>query len=381
MTRLPASLLWLVPIAPLLWRWVPSAELPMFALLCASLVAMNLLAFSLPRGDVFCMQGGVVVAAVGLSSPFTAALAVLSTSLVIGSHARQDEGLRPVVVTAMQALMTALVSAGYGVALASTDATTMARIAILGMSGIAFMLGDLILYGLAYSGKGAGIGLRAGESLIKVLGPGYAAQVSVGLALVLVYPRIEAVAFVVLVPLMAIMQHTTGMLLSVRAAYMRTIGSLARVAEMQAGGVPGHADRVAQLAAQVGRRMRLDSNQMERLSLAAVLHEIGRVRDEGADSWGRLASSGAEVLARISFLAGIAPVLAKTPMDVIAYPDLSEPDGVLARIVRVCSDFDDLMRDRASTGLAEDAIHVLAQSVDQYDSAIVRHLSVVLDQG
>jgi len=382
-SRLPGSLIWVVPLLAVGWMWLPADERTIFLVLVGSLGAMNLLAFSLPRGDVICMQGGVAVAAIGLVSPATAAYAMLATALVVGLEARGGEVARPVLVAFARSALTAVVAFGYHFGLGeAASPTTLTRIAVLGVSGLMFMLGDLMLYGVAYSGRRSPYGLRAGESLIKVLGAGYSAQISVGLALVLVFPRLEMLAFVVLIPLMAIMQHTTGMLLSVRAAYMRTIGALARVAEMQAGGTPGHAERVSQLAAQLGHRMHLESGQMERLALSAILHEIGRLRDSGADTWERLAVAGAEVLARISFLASIAPVLSKTPFDYVAFADPDEPDGQLARIVRLCSDYDDLILRGVDDGTtAQDVVRRMALTGGAYDPVAVHHLRAVAGGG
>jgi len=355
----------------------------LFIAICASLGAMNLLAFSLPRGDVICMQGGVAVAAFGLVSPITAGYAVMATALVIGLESLDGEVLRPLGIALARSVLTVVVALGCQAAIREVGfGTILAQITVLGVAGLVFMFGDLMLYGLAYAGKQSPYGLRAGESLIKVLGAGYTAQVSVGLALVLVYPRLEMIAFVVLIPLMTIMQHTTGMLLSVRAAYMRTIGALARVAEMQAGGTPGHAERVSQLASQLGHRMRLDSNQMERLALSAVLHDIGRLRDSNADTWERLATAGAEVLARISFLAAIAPVLSKMPLDYTAFSDTEEPDGRLARIVRACSDYDDLqLSDGFRVDASSVALHRMSIAGGEYDPTVLHHLRAVVGSG
>lgn len=382
-SRLPGALVWLVPALAIASLWLRSGEWSLFFVISVSLAAMNLLAFSLPRGDVICMQGGVVVAAVGLVSPITAAYAVVATALVVGLESRDGEVLRPLVIALARSILTAVVALGFQAAIHEVGAgNVLVQIAILGVAGLAFMFGDLMLYGLAYAGKQSPYGLRAGESLIKVLGAGYTAQISVGLALVLVYPRLEMIAFVVLIPLMAIMQHTTGMLLSVRAAYMRTIGALARVAEMQAGGSPGHAERVSQLASQLGHRMHLDSGQMERLALSAVLHDIGRLRDSSADTWERLAGAGAEVLARISFLAAIAPVLSKMPLDYGAFADPEEPDGRLARIVRACSDYDDLLSmDGFGLDPASDALHRMLSTESGYDPTVLQHLRAVVGGG
>jgi len=378
--RLPVSLVWLLPAAPIAWVWLPAQDWELLLAFSVSLAAINIFAFALPRGDVICMQGGVAVAAVGLVSPATATYVVLVTALAVGLETRTGEVSRPLIIAVSRSALTAVVAFGYHAALGGLSSQTApSHTVILGISGLVFMLGDLMLYGLAYSGKQSPYGLRAGESLIKVLGAGYTAQVSVGLALTLVYPRLEMVAFVVLIPLMAIMQHTTGMLLSVRAAYMRTIGALARVAEMQAGGTPGHAERVSYLAAQLGHRMRLDSTQMERLALSAILHEIGRLRDSGADTWERLSVAGAEVLARISFLASIAPVLSKLPYEYVAYVDPEEADGLLARIVRVCSDYDDLMLAHgAGPDAPSDVLQTMSAISGGYDPEILGHLRVVL---
>lgn len=310
-----------------------------------SFLVMGLLALDMPRGGRMRLQGGAVVAAIGLLDPFVAASSyILASAFELALFPPESRVARHLSVVTLRALGIAGGSLVFGLLQDSVEAPgELVRAGLLLLIGVAYMVFDLSVESGSEVGIGTLAGLRSTTGLLRVVGAGYLAQVSVGAVLVTVYPRLNEMSFVVLVPLMLIMQHTTGLLVRVRGAYMRTVGVLVRVAEMQAGSSEGHAERVSRMSVAIGRQVGLGTAQIERLAMAALLHDIGRLRLQHVASRQALAEVGALVLSRMSFLSSLSPVVGRQAMDYVEYLDRQDVDGRLARIIRLASDADDLL--------------------------------------
>lgn len=337
-------------------------------------------ALELPRGGVIPLYGGVVVAAAALLPP---PLAVGVMLIGVGAAGLVRTGSRGQSAAAVaevgpRVIALSLLSAAFEYALPSSEGSLAAGSVLLA-GGVIFMLVDVTSYSAARGGFDVASGLTATGGLLKVLGAGYAAQVSVGAVLVLVYPRLDFFAFLVLVPLMLIMQHTTGMLLKVRAAYMRTIGVLAEVAEMQTETQGGHAERVSTLATQIGRALRIGSSQLERLALASLLHDIGRLRSPQTEDRSVLAESGSAVVSRVSFLASLSPIIQKQSVAYRQFLEPAEPDGRLARIVRLASDVDDIASESCNPTEGDILARIDAERGWTYDPQVVQALHRIVE--
>jgi len=336
--------------------------------------AMAAFALELPRGGRIRLYGGVAVAAVGLLAPVEALSAMLiglgSAGLV---RPFSDAGIARILLEDLIRITTLLLLCVGNQALLSDVLTDNGvwPTAILVASGAVFMVVDLAAFGIVRGGKDVASGLSTTGGLFRVLGAGYLAQVCIGVVLVLVYPRMDFFAFLVLVPLMIIMQHTTGLLLSVRAAYMRTVGILAEVAELQTEGQRGHSQRVSRLATRIGRSAGLGSRQVERLALASLLHDIGRLRASASADMAVVADAGATVLSRVSFLASLSPIIKKQSVAYWQVLDPSEVDGRLARVIRLASDVD-AMRNQSQPMSVADVVECVSSNAGRlYDPLAV----------
>ncbi len=352
-----------------------SDEYMLVLLVSVASTILSLAALSLPRGAQIRLAGGMATAAIGLLTPLGAVVGMALGFGVSGAAQSPADGARRrdfVGDLLRLALVWALARAYLGV----SHEATLLRSGVLVVLGSVFMIVDLALFAAIRGEHDVGSGLTAATGLLKILGPGYLAQVSIGVALVLVYPRLEVFGFLVLVPLMLIMQHTTGLLVKVRASYMHTVGLLAEVAEMQTAGQRGHSRRVSVLATGMGRVLRVGSQQLERLALASLLHDIGRLRvpDPPESGGAHAASAGAVVLSQVSFLASLAPIVQKQAFDYAQFMDLQEQDGRIARIIRLASDVDGLMQDSGETLESFDMAPVLAGSGTLYDPTAVEAL-------
>lgn len=226
---------------------------------------------------------------------------------------------------------------------------------------------------------------RSVSGVLQLLGGVYLGQVSVGIVLAVVYPRLGAVSVVVLVTLMLIMQHTFGLLLRVRAAYTRTVSALAKAVEMSEGERIGHCERVAASAAVIGRRLGLAGPVIERLTLAALVHDIGRISiPVGKSSLEPriLAHSGARLVSEVSFLAAVAPVVRKQYLDNQEYLDQRDTDGLLARIIRAACDYDCLLLNESGGLASSEAIVRMKQGIpNTYDPEVIAALEYAGDSG
>jgi putative nucleotidyltransferase with HDIG domain len=174
--------------------------------------------------------------------------------------------------------------------------------------------------------------------LVRLAGPMYLALASVGVALAIVYPVMGLAGGAILVTLMALMKLSFGNYVRARTAYPKTVAVLARLAETELQEARGHAERVAELATAVGKRMHLGNKAVERLGLAALLHDIGKVKTGELHDDGQHADVGAELLEQIDFLNDLAPIVKghhSTAADAVR-----GGDDLLAHVLYVVSYYD-----------------------------------------
>ncbi len=108
--------------------------------------------------------------------------------------------------------------------------------------------------------------------------------------------------------------------LEVRRAYLETVGALAEAVDAKDPYTRGHSDRVAIYAARIATELGSESEFVEQIYLAGLLHDIGKIgipdailckpgrltRDEYAQIQ-RHPEIGARILEPVQFLAGIVP--------------------------------------------------------------------------
>lgn len=359
-------------------------DIAVYVALVISFAIVDVFGLTLARGGEVRFDGGLAVAAVGLLPVVSAASALLVGFSAARLIRREENESALIMLTGTLArglLILGLAIAMNGLAPSLEGRSPIAVPLGLLAVGAVFMLLDLALYSVLSNNLSVSKGLARAGGLIRIVGAGYAAQVSVGVVMVQVFPRLQILALVVLVPLMLIMRQTTEMLIEVRSAYMRTVGALAQVAEVQAGANRGHAYRVSTMATAAGRRLGLGSQQLERLAFAALLHDIGRVRSRDGASEQQVADASAELLSRISFLAGLSPIVRRRPLDYEDYIDASDMDGRLARLIRLSSDIDDLMTENGTASVSTVIDEVDRRGSEAYDPVQLETLRVLAQSG
>ena len=181
--------------------------------------------------------------------------------------------------------------------------------------------------------------------------------------------------------------------------YRETIASLSNALEAKDGDTTEHAQEVAALAVAVARRLGRDEDELRMIELAALLHDIGKIRIPEAilnkpapltaDEWEVVRShplAGERILAPIEALVDVVPIVRSTHerWDGGGYPLRLAGDAIPvgARIVAVCDAYRAIVEPRpyrparsAEAALAE----LRACAGTQFDPACVEAFAAALE--
>lgn len=148
-----------------------------------------------------------------------------------------------------------------------------------------------------------------------------------------------------------------------RDAFVGTAHAIAETIEKRAPYTGGHTNRVKQYSFVIGKMLGLSGKENEELTLAAILHDIGKigVRDsilmkngrldkEEAAAMERHAEFGSEILEHVRQLKRVVPGVRghHERYDGTGYPDClrGEDIPIIARIIAVADTFDAMTTDR-----------------------------------
>lgn len=177
----------------------------------------------------------------------------------------------------------------------------------------------------------------------------------------------------------------------IASGYPEALRTLVLAVEAKDPYTHGHSRRTAEIAARVGSRLRLDSNQLRALTRGAYLHDVGKIGIDEAvlNKQGRLDATerreierhpviGAEMVRGASSLTETLDVIRHhhERWDGAGYPDgLAGVDiPYLARITAVADVWDALTTDRSyrpGWAPADALAHILAGAGSHFDPAIV----------
>lgn len=163
----------------------------------------------------------------------------------------------------------------------------------------------------------------------------------------------------------------------------------------------GHSERVARYAEAIGKRLSLNAQDMDHLSMAGRLHDIGKIamtdeillkKSEPSEAeWERIRrhpDSGADMLASASLLSGVLAAIRchHERLDGSGYPKGLVGDNIplLARIIGVADAFDAMTSQRpyCQAVSASDALSELLGGAGQkFDLACVEALSEAVGAG
>lgn len=313
--------------------------------LAAAFFATRLLTIRLPQGDDVYVT--LVVGLVALSvADISVAVLASAAAGAVESVARYSQSSRRAAVSraldAARAVAVLALMAPWQLLLrqslaASTSGDTLILYVLL--AGMVYSGLDILTLAILHRLEG-GLPVTEGiAALQRPLATMYLVHLAMAAVTVRLYVESGTWAFPIALLLTLILQNSFNLYLRIRRGYADTIGALAHAAELDRPHDSGHARRVADLAVAVGRRMGLSSRELERIGYAALLHDIGRMGDIGDDASGVHAQRGAEIVASVPFLAGVAPLIGRP----VGEDAIDQPVG--AEIVRVCSHYDRLRAD------------------------------------
>jgi hypothetical protein len=325
------------------------AELPQAllaaAVFTAAALVLGLFSVWLPRGDQADTSGPIAFAAAAVLSPLLA-LAALSVAH-LASWAVRSKGRSAWMMAeylSRRVLLVVLVATIVGpsleVNLAQGTFSSSPRFYwLVAIAAVAFAIADLLISQLHASIRFEVPYLPLLLGNLRLQGWMIAAEASVSILTVFIYPAMKYSALLVTVGLLLVMRQSFALLLEVRASYTATVEVMARALEAYDPSRRGHAERVAARAIEAGRMLGIQGARLEDLNYAALFHDVGRIgADEESDE---VSCKSSDVLASVGFLSGSAPILRILDSALDLEESFDERDLVAAYVIAYLSARDD----------------------------------------
>jgi len=209
---------------------------------------------------------------------------------------------------------------------------------------------------------------------------------------------IEIAGFVLFVFPLLISRQVYTHYIRLERGYLDTVRSLVGALEAKDPYTRGHSERVAQYAVAIAAAIGMQEQEIERIRLAAQLHDLGKVglSDTVLCKPGKLTGEeyyevknhpeiGAAIVERVSTLAELAPIVRH-------HHEKYDGTGYVAglagssipmesRVLAVADSFDAMTSSRAyraAMSIEEATQEILACSGSQFDPAIVAHLDAIV---
>jgi hypothetical protein len=171
----------------------------------------------------------------------------------------------------------------------------------------------------------------------------------------------------------------------IRATYLQTVRSLARVTEVAGYVEAGHSRRVSRLAVAVGRELGMPEQDLLQVEYAALMHDIGQLSLRDPIPGGatvlvsetdqeRIAELGADVIRQAGVLEEVADLVRCQ-----SWPAQGrEPAAPLgSMIIRAANTFDDLVGASTDRERSATALDRMRQDPGRYNSSVVAALTEV----
>lgn len=386
------ALLWLGPLPVLPW-----ADAVIFL---AAALGADLVAVTLPQGGEVTAATAVAVA-VALLFPPQAAMAIMLAGGVVAALARvavgssERAGVRLAMRTIALAVALPILASGRPTGLAVVDVELVSR---GGLNATGFVL-LFCAVSLLLEQSELALSNRTGfksivSGVFTVIAPMYAALGALGALAAVVYPSMGVWAVLLLVGLLAVVRQSFSLYTAQRVNYRDTLRALAEAIEAQDQEAPGHAGRTAELAIALGRELGMHGRELEDLSYAALLHDIGKLatseesldalmdglpHEDGCGVFH--AERGAEILGQVDYLRATAELVRyhHHPFAATGKRGVAPPLG--ARVIGAATRFDTLTHPAAGKApLAEASAleSMRAEAGTALDPAVVRALEATL---
>jgi HD domain len=337
----------LLAVATLVSLALPAgvATLPLttLAMLFTAVTLLDVFDLLLPRGDRIGLDGPLIAAAAVAAPPvavFALALIARAAAMTIRREHSVDDWALELSTTAGGAAAALLIVAPFATRAATPNWTDLLLVAL----ACAALLGTQMLVSQLYSSRRMGrpfTGLLIGN--LRFQGPLLGAEMSASVLLALTYEQMGSWALVLVVVLLLLLRHSYGLLISVRRTYMNTVEVLVDTAELSDARRAGHSERTAQLARDIAEELGLTSRDVERLSYAALLHDLDMVGLDPEDVETQMppgSRQAGRVLSQVGFLSDVVPLLKILDGDPVTINSSSPEQRVLSMIIALASDID-----------------------------------------
>jgi response regulator RpfG family c-di-GMP phosphodiesterase len=171
----------------------------------------------------------------------------------------------------------------------------------------------------------------------------------------------------------------------IRATYLQTVRSLARVTEVAGYVEAGHSRRVSRLAVAVGRELGMPERDLLQVEYAALMHDIGQLslRDPipggatvlvSAADQERIAELGADVIRQAGVLEEVAELVRRQSWPATGH---EPPPPLGSMIIRAANTFDDLVGASTDRERSAAALDRMRLDPSHYASRVVTALAEV----
>lgn len=243
---------------------------PLWFLLAA--LVLDAFDISLPRGDSIGVSGAVNAAALVVLGPQWAVAICIGSVLVTHLFRYGVKGRRRIVGAALSRGVALSASALSAVAFSHYPLEFRA-VAVAALPAIYLITELTASQSVAAVATRRPLG-RLVRGNLRVQAPLLAAQWSTSVLLLIAFDGMGAWSLIPVVALLFLMRQSYAMLRDIRELYRTTVEVLVEAAEGQDIRRVGHAERTASKARAIATRLGLATNQVERISYAALLHDV-----------------------------------------------------------------------------------------------------------
>lgn len=320
----------------------PDGQIMMLILTFAAVFLLDAFDILLPRGDSMSVSGALVASGIVILGPLRASLVALA-ALAVANVARWSK-LSPRAHLSALATRAAGLAVGAAVFWAANARGDSADVVVAAFVTAAYLLAEL----MASQAASAAATRRPLRRLMRGnfgrLSPLMVAQVSTAVLTVIIYPEMRAWGLIPVVLLLLIMRQSYALLFDMRETYRTTVLVLVESAESQDPRRVGHADRTASIARNIGMRIGLSATEVERISYAALLHDVDALSEVQPGSTDSGTGSSSRVLRDTTWLADVVPVLEICDGSCTRSVKNDDASRLAAMIVALASDADAAVR-------------------------------------
>ena len=298
---------------------------------------------SLPRGDSIGVSGALNAAAVVVLGPLPAALICIG-SVIVTHIVRYRAMERRRIVGAILGRSAALATSALSAFAFSYYPPTYGGMVSATLVPAVFLMTELTTSQLvAAVGTGRPLG-RLVRGNLSVQSPLLIAQWSTSVLLLIAFTGMGSWSLIPVVALLFLMRQSYAMLKDIRELYRTTVEVLVEAAEGQDSRRVGHAERTACTAREIATRLGLAPNQVERISYAALLHDVDAIGTptevSGIDDQGSVPGSSSAVFDGVHFFDDVLPIIRVCDGDFSDGSPPAESDLLAGLIVALASDAD-----------------------------------------